>query len=147
MIYGDYECPYCRHISLRRRATCCPLCQGTIGDDYWQPILAKEAAVATAREQEKLRLQELAWEEFQRTRPEREEAERRRAASEAATKAVSYAPVGCIAGGFLGALAGGALGWAIGDPEGFLVVGMFFVGAIVGTVKALHNAREPKMRS
>lgn len=65
---GEYECPNCLFITLKRNASRCPKCQGTISQNYWAAIYKKEA-----QEKEKRRL---AAEEWESTRPEREAAER-----------------------------------------------------------------------
>lgn len=41
---GDFECPHCRYISLRRDASRCPLCHGSIDSGYWKVVLERERA-------------------------------------------------------------------------------------------------------
>lgn len=64
---GDYECPECRYITLRRTASRCPKCHATIATTYWVPVLERERRVAEEREREKLR----AADEWARGEPER----------------------------------------------------------------------------
>jgi len=40
---GDYECPRCRYISLKNKASRCPLCQGNVDADYWVEVRRNEA--------------------------------------------------------------------------------------------------------
>jgi hypothetical protein len=47
---GDYECPHCKYISLKRNATRCPLCHGSPDANYWSEVAAREEA---ARERAK----------------------------------------------------------------------------------------------
>lgn len=60
---GDYECPHCKYITLKRDATRCPRCHGDIDINYWQTILAKEkeakAAIARAKAEESARVARL----------------------------------------------------------------------------------------
>src|ERR1051326_1204060 len=39
---GDYKCPECLLISLKRGASRCPMCHAVIGRDYWPPIYEAE---------------------------------------------------------------------------------------------------------
>ncbi len=64
---GDYECPNCRYITLRREASRCPKCRGAVTPDYWKPILTRERREAEAREQQR----KLVAEEWARGEPER----------------------------------------------------------------------------
>jgi hypothetical protein len=64
---GEYECPHCRYVSLRREAPRCPLCHGSVHADYWSRVRAAEAAAQA---------------EWDRGAPKREAAERDRAAKE-----------------------------------------------------------------
>ncbi len=68
---GEYECPHCRYISLRRMASRCPLCQGTVDDSYWKRVEARER---TRDEEERAR--QLAW---RRGEPSRRAVEKREA--------------------------------------------------------------------
>ena len=109
---GDYECPHCRYISLRRGATRCPLCHGVIDQQLWQRIAAQEAvaeqerrAAAEAAEQETRRRERLAAEEWEQTRPAREAAERREADWDLfkfGVKALVFALIGCLKGALVG---------------------------------------------
>lgn len=65
---GDYRCPDCKYITLRREAKRCPKCHAQIDDLYWPPILRAEAAAAEAQERERRR----AAEEWARGEPERQ---------------------------------------------------------------------------
>src|ERR1019366_9490961 len=35
---GDYKCPECLLVSLKRGASRCPMCHAVVGRDYWPPI-------------------------------------------------------------------------------------------------------------
>lgn len=39
---GEYECPHCRYVSLKRNASRCPLCHGIIDDRHWVALSAAE---------------------------------------------------------------------------------------------------------
>ena len=65
---GDYECPHCRYVSLRRAAARCPLCHGTVPTDYWSRIFEAEKAEAVRRRAS----QEAAEAAWARAAPERE---------------------------------------------------------------------------
>jgi uncharacterized Zn finger protein (UPF0148 family) len=68
---GDFECPHCKYISLKRDASRCPLCHGTIDPTYWQDVVRRELERKRAeREQE------------ERSRPERERLAREGAIAE-----------------------------------------------------------------
>jgi len=67
---GDYLCPHCRYIALKRWGKRCPLCHGEVESSYWSRLIAAEAAAEAARV-----------EELERTAPAREAAAR--AAAEA----------------------------------------------------------------
>ena len=41
---GDYECPHCKYISLKRGASRCPLCHGEVGSEFWQDLRNRETA-------------------------------------------------------------------------------------------------------
>lgn len=43
---GEYECPHCRYITLKRGATRCPTCRGEVALTYWENVTAKEKAAA-----------------------------------------------------------------------------------------------------
>lgn len=62
---GEYECPHCRYVSLRRGASRCPLCQGSVHADYWSRVRAAEAAAQA---------------EWDRGAPKREAKEKRKSA-------------------------------------------------------------------
>lgn len=86
---GDYQCPECLYVTLKRRAHKCPKCHAAIRSEYWQPIYAREAAQA----EEAARQKRLAAEEWARGEPERqrrakaESEEKERTALEAKHKA------------------------------------------------------------
>jgi len=65
---GDYKCPHCKYITLKYEASRCPLCHGEIESYYWYTIRAAE--------KEKEAAAKAAAEEWKRTAPEREAAER-----------------------------------------------------------------------
>ncbi|SDD09930.1 DUF4670 domain-containing protein [Niabella drilacis] len=65
---GEYECPNCLYITLKRNASRCPKCHGTVSSSYWYTINKREAEA-----QEQARLEADEWE---RARPQREAAER-----------------------------------------------------------------------
>jgi ssDNA-binding Zn-finger/Zn-ribbon topoisomerase 1 len=79
---GEYECPHCRYISLKKRASRCPLCHGEVGAEYWNVVSIREeaerkaSAAAEARkrilEKEARILEKEAADERARTAPERE---------------------------------------------------------------------------
>lgn len=47
---GDYECPECLFITLRRGASRCPKCQANVPSGYWSPIFERERRDAEERE-------------------------------------------------------------------------------------------------
>lgn len=46
---GDYTCPECLYITLKRGASRCPACQAAIGQDYWPPVYEREILQAEER--------------------------------------------------------------------------------------------------
>jgi hypothetical protein len=46
---GEYECPHCKYLSLKRAASRCPLCQGQVERAYWDEVRAAEIAEADRR--------------------------------------------------------------------------------------------------
>ena len=48
---GDYKCPHCKYISLKRDASRCPICHGEPGPAYWSRVAAREE-IAKAHEKE-----------------------------------------------------------------------------------------------
>jgi rubrerythrin len=82
---GDYECPNCGYITLKRGRPRCPTCQGTVSPEFWPAIYDAERKIAERRKAEEL----LKAEEWERTRPERERqaAEARRKAERATEEA------------------------------------------------------------
>lgn len=65
---GDYQCPKCLFISLKRGASRCPRCQGDVAPDHWKPIYEAERIEA----EERARRARLAAEEWARGEPERQ---------------------------------------------------------------------------
>lgn len=66
---GDYNCPHCRFKTLKRRASRCPKCQGTIDEGHWTSIerwekMEREAAAkewaAGAKDRENKKIKERA---------------------------------------------------------------------------------------
>jgi hypothetical protein len=45
---GEFECPHCKYIALKRQASRCPLCHGTIDSHYWVLAAKRERAAAAA---------------------------------------------------------------------------------------------------
>jgi hypothetical protein len=39
---GDYECPHCRYVSLKRDASRCPMCHANPGAEFWQLLRERE---------------------------------------------------------------------------------------------------------
>ena len=76
---GEHTCPHCLYSTLRRYASRCPFCQGTIDSGHWVRVAEAEAEAAQRRKEE----EELRRKEWERTRPERErEAARKEAEKE-----------------------------------------------------------------
>jgi hypothetical protein len=50
---GDYECPECKYVSLRRDAKRCPLCKAEIADSYWLRERVKHAEFLKRQAEEK----------------------------------------------------------------------------------------------
>ncbi len=65
---GDYSCPKCLYVTLKRGASRCPMCQAEITRAYWNPIYTAEQA----RADEEARREKLAAEERSRGEPERQ---------------------------------------------------------------------------
>jgi len=81
---GDYECPECRYVTLRRMAKRCPKCHAIIPPAHWPPIVEAERRRAEERERERQRAaQEWAAGESERRRQAKTEEDARRRASEA----------------------------------------------------------------
>lgn len=72
---GDYTCPECGYITLRRNAKRCPKCQGTVSREHWVKLEAQEENKRKLTEQKKLADQLKAQQEWERTAPERKLAE------------------------------------------------------------------------
>lgn len=76
---GDYACPHCKYISLKRGASRCPLCQGEVESDYWSAIQAAEKAAARAAVEQKAAAAAAAAAAWERSAPERAAAAERTA--------------------------------------------------------------------
>jgi hypothetical protein len=50
---GNYECPLCLYVSLRRGASRCPTCQGDVPSDHWAGVFAAEKARADQKQARK----------------------------------------------------------------------------------------------
>ncbi|HXU36508.1 MAG TPA: hypothetical protein VN937_09105 [Blastocatellia bacterium] len=69
---GDYECPHCLYLSLKKDASRCPLCHGEVRSGYWDVVRVREKA----DEERRAAALEAAAEEQIRTAPERAAAAR-----------------------------------------------------------------------
>lgn len=47
---GDFECPYCLLISLKRGARRCPKCQHDVETSYWQKVKEREVSTQDLKE-------------------------------------------------------------------------------------------------
>lgn len=110
---GEYECPHCKYISLRSKASRCPLCHGEIGNQYWVDVRAGEEA---ERDRRRVMAEEAAAEE-KRTAPARAAQERKRKMAEedrAAVKRrkdiVQTSSYSALAVGMIGFIVGGMIG-------------------------------------
>jgi hypothetical protein len=45
---GDYKCPECHFVSLKKGASRCPLCRSRVGPDYWDGEARREEALEAA---------------------------------------------------------------------------------------------------
>lgn len=88
---GEYECPNCLYITLKRNASRCPKCQGTVNQNYWRAIEQQEALEEEKRRQEA--------EEWERARPAREAADKEKRAAKAKRKTIII--ISSIIGPFL----------------------------------------------
>lgn len=52
---GDYECPHCGRIALKKQFSRCGHCQGVVEQSYWQIIEAREQAAAKDAQEAHLR--------------------------------------------------------------------------------------------
>ena len=143
---GDYQCPHCMYLSLRRGASRCPLCHGDVGSEYWNSVRASEAA---AEERQRAMAAATAAAataakaEYDRAAPERAAAARRKEQEH-----VSAASMSGFWGGLLGAIAGllvgGVLGLVVeiascvktgtekGSGSGVVILIAMIVGAVIG---------------
>src|SRR3989442_1350390 len=49
---GDYECPHCLYVSLKRDASRCPTCHANIDREHWVGIRKAELAAAESARHE-----------------------------------------------------------------------------------------------
>ena len=86
---GDYECPHCRYISLKRYATRCPLCRESPDSEYWNRVEKREERErerAKAAAEERVRLAKIAAEKHAAEAEQRQRQEQEAAAKEAAER-------------------------------------------------------------
>jgi uncharacterized Zn finger protein (UPF0148 family) len=60
---GDYRCPHCKYVTLKKGASRCPMCHGEPPPSYWPEVEAREEverARAVAAAAERARLQKIA---------------------------------------------------------------------------------------
>lgn len=77
---GDYKCPSCFYVTLKRGALRCPMCRGDVPGDHWAKVFAAEEAKAELK-----RAREAAEAaEWARNAPAREAAARAAAAAKEA---------------------------------------------------------------
>lgn len=65
---GEYKCPSCLYITLKRGASRCPRCHATIGTEHWISIYEHE----NREQEERKRRNEIAAEEWAKGEPERQ---------------------------------------------------------------------------
>lgn len=93
---GEYGCPECRFITLRRGASRCPKCHASVPSGYWTPIFEREEREA-AEEKQRRKLADAA----DAQKKQREDAIFKR--QDAIVKAsYFFIGLGCILGWFLG---------------------------------------------
>jgi hypothetical protein len=115
---GDYECPHCRYVSLKRNASRCPLCHGDIGIAYWADIQNSEVAAAQRQRAEWIR-----------TAPEREATAK--AAALAAARKAEAEQVAAFFKGIVGLVVGTILGGIAGFIAAFVTVFLVSIGCII----------------
>ena len=132
---GDYTCPECLYITLKRSASRCPACHAAITQDYWTRMFEVERLQAEEKArleklavEEKARQDALAAEEWAKGEPERQR-RAKAAAEEAERKHLEAAEAARVAASELRQA-------AIGKGIGYLVLGLV-VGAIVGFIAAI----------
>lgn len=103
---GDYNCPSCKFLTLKKGASRCPRCQADPGLQYWAEVETKEreyrAEVERKKQDERLRAmaaEKAAAEEWERGREERE---RRAFVSDVFSNAFYFGRIGAILGAFVG---------------------------------------------
>lgn len=127
---GDYKCPECLFITLRRGASRCPTCHATVPSSYWSPIFDRERRDAEEQERRaKLAAKEWAKGEPERQRQAKAAAEQAKAAAEAAAKAASAKRLACFYFGYLLPI----LGWVTGSLV-LYVTNPERLGAAQGTI-------------
>lgn len=55
---GDFECPYCLLVSLKRYARRCPICRGDVPQSYWQRVAESEEAKRQRNEEMRRRAED-----------------------------------------------------------------------------------------
>ena len=68
---GDYDCPHCLYTTLKRGASRCPICHGSVDVEYWERVRTAEAARAAAQEKKRKEEEARRLEEWERTKPDR----------------------------------------------------------------------------
>jgi hypothetical protein len=137
---GDYACPHCRYVSLKREASRCPLCRGEIGGDYWNAVRAREKAEV----ERKRAVEAAAAAEWIRTAPEREAAGRAAALATASAaeekrqtdrlKSIAGLIIGAVGGAVAGVIAGFVIGIPVFIVGGLLMGDSTRGGALANTV-------------
>ncbi len=132
---GDFECPSCFYVTLRRKASRCPECHGEVHRSYWERIEAREMEQRRQHEEQIARAEE----------------ERRKA--EAAHQAWLKSPEGIAVESAKRAEAAAAIrrsawehGWKRNAPflrlmvlVAFCIVGVQMIVFIVGKMPAGHR--------
>jgi uncharacterized Zn finger protein (UPF0148 family) len=160
---GDYECPSCLYITLRKGAVACPKCQRDVPPQYWLDVRTKEEAKA----REEARRQAAAAEEWKRTEPQRRAAasaaaaaaaeqwkraeSQRRAAADAKIAAYETArllkylhlvwavPAGFFFGGIAGTIAGQIIGAILPNSTAKLAEKSEFLLGVLGESSSLFG--------
>lgn len=114
---GDYACPHCKYVSLKREASRCPLCHGEVGSQYWSEVRAAENAENERRRAIAEAAANAAAAEYIRTAPQRAAAEAEALRIKQRAKNISSVMNvfgGGASGGFLGLLLGAIIGFGKG---------------------------------
>jgi hypothetical protein len=139
---GDYECPHCRYVALKKGASRCPLCHGQITPTFWPELEERLKREAFERKRELERL-------LERTRPERERAARdaelaraRSHRNQYIVKTVWMAPFGFLAGvyvaSFLALFLAILFGRNFSNPCGHPLV---LAAGLIGFLAAIFRGR------